>query len=70
MEKVRDYVVEINRRGVTVLLVEHNMRLVMDLCERITVLSSGAVIAEGSATEIQSDKGVIEAYLGKRWRHA
>jgi branched-chain amino acid transport system ATP-binding protein len=68
--KLKGYVAEANRRGATVLVVEHNMRLVMDLCERITVLSSGAVIAEGSAAEIQSDREVVEAYLGRRWRGA
>ncbi|MBI3000731.1 MAG: ABC transporter ATP-binding protein [Deltaproteobacteria bacterium] len=70
VEKLKGYVVETNRRGATILLVEHNMRLVMDLCQRVTVLSSGAIISEGSAAEIQSDKGVVEAYLGRRWSRA
>jgi branched-chain amino acid transport system ATP-binding protein len=50
--------------GITVLLVEHNMRLVMNVAERITVLSAGRVLAEGAPAEIQEDAGVISAYLG------
>ena len=53
------------QRGVTVFLVEHNMRMVMDLCDRITVLNHGEVIAEGEPHAIQSHPQVVEAYLGK-----
>jgi branched-chain amino acid transport system ATP-binding protein len=54
----------IRASGVTVLLVEHNMRLVMSVAERITVLSAGRIIAEGAPAEIQNDAAVIAAYLG------
>ena len=51
--------------GLSILLIEHDMSLVMGVCDHITVLDFGQVIAEGPPSEIQRNEAVIEAYLGR-----
>jgi branched-chain amino acid transport system permease protein len=64
VRKLGEMVRSIRDTGITVVIIEHNMGLVMNLCERITVLASGKVIAEGTPAEVAATPAVIEAYLG------
>jgi branched-chain amino acid transport system ATP-binding protein len=57
----------INKQGVTVLIVEHVMRVIMGLCDRVTVLHHGEKIFEGTPKEVVNDKRVVKVYLGKRF---
>jgi branched-chain amino acid transport system ATP-binding protein len=58
-------IVNIQARGYTIFMIEHDMRFVMGLCERIAVLNFGRIIAEGGPEQIRTDPQVIEAYLGR-----
>ena len=57
----------INKQGISVLIVEHVMRVIMGLCNRVTVLHHGGKIFEGTPQEVVKDKNVIKIYLGKRY---
>jgi branched-chain amino acid transport system ATP-binding protein len=64
-DRMAEIITSLNRRGMTVLLVEHNMRMVMSLAHEILVLNNGARIAEGTAEQVRRQPEVIAAYLGE-----
>lgn len=65
INNIVDYISRINKQGTTVLLVEHNMDVVMNISDRIYVLSFGEKIAEGKPEEVREDPDVLEVYFGK-----
>jgi branched-chain amino acid transport system ATP-binding protein/branched-chain amino acid transport system permease protein len=67
IDRITELIVELNRRGVTFLIVEHNMPMVLGLCDPVMVLAEGRCIAQGHPQEIQANPLVLDAYLGRGW---
>jgi branched-chain amino acid transport system ATP-binding protein len=59
-----DLIRKVHQQGITILIVEHDMKSVMELCDYISVLDFGKLLVEGIPAEIQNDEAVINAYLG------
>jgi ABC-type branched-subunit amino acid transport system ATPase component len=64
IEALKQHLVRVRDRGVTLLIVEHNLKLVFDLCERIFVLDGGRLLTSGAPAEVAHDPRVLEAYMG------
>jgi len=67
IDRMMELIVGLNRRGVTFLIVEHNMPMVLGLCDPVLVLAEGRCIAQGHPREIQANPAVLDAYLGRGW---
>jgi neutral amino acid transport system ATP-binding protein len=65
INQICDYIQHWNREGMTFLIIEHNMDMIMSLCDRVWVLAEGANLAVGSPEEVQRNPQVLEAYLGQ-----
>ncbi len=66
-EEIIGLILDIRKRGITQMVVEHNMKTIMRISDRIVVLNSGEKLAEGAPQEIVSNKAVIQAYLGESY---
>jgi branched-chain amino acid transport system ATP-binding protein len=64
-DHVRDAILQVRKRGISVLVIDHNMRFISGLCDRIVVMAAGQELAQGKPQEVLRQPAVIEAYLGK-----
>ncbi|MDB9403118.1 ABC transporter ATP-binding protein [Microcystis sp. CS-574] len=62
--QINDHIIEWNRQGITFLIIEHNMDVIMSLCHHVWVLAEGTNLADGIPSEIQKNERVLKAYLG------
>jgi branched-chain amino acid transport system ATP-binding protein len=64
LETLIEKIIALNARGITFLIIEHNMDMVMSICRPIVVMAQGRVIFEGDAAGVRADRRVVDAYLG------
>ena len=69
-DHVRDTIREVRKRGIAVVVIDHNMRFIADLCDRVLVMAQGRELAHGKPQEVLRNPRVIEAYLGKSYAQA
>lgn len=65
LKVITELILRFQKQGKTILIIEHDMNFIMQLCEKVIVMDFGRVIAEGTSSEIQKNPKVLEAYLGK-----
>ena len=65
LDEIIERILVLNNQGITFLIVEHNMEVVMNLCNPVIVMAYGEVLAQGAPMEIQNNSEVLEAYLGE-----
>ena len=66
MNKIAENILKLKERGKTILLIEHNMDLIMNICDRVIVMNDGKHLVEGTPAEIKTNPQVLEAYLGEK----